>query len=229
MMTTETTKSVGAVDRLDALAFGDLLILVGEGINPSTGWKNWFEPLRAPNLYRFCQEAPSGIVLPVLMPFKVSNVFPWNQSAEVTVEKLDNGQVVPVKVPVRPASSYEQRELEFFFPGHWVLAAVKRTLSSTVDSTVQADTPPYVLHLGSFDLPFGCASLAYPTRARRFHLYVEARVNVDEDIVKAAIESCLRKSAIAAALLMLLTPIGWAGGTAAFETLLKGCLISELE
>jgi hypothetical protein len=224
-----TNKSVGTLESVEALSFLKALFLVGSGTNPTTGWKNWFEPERSPDHYAFVQEQPTGLVLNVLMPFVAIGVFSGTTARAVFVRQKVNGHEQEVEVPVRSASIIEARMLQRFITGKGNIEpdGSLRTEVEIAGAAQANDIPIYRRHLGSIDIPFGCASWQHPLRARRFDLYLEVRVGEAQDVEHAVLE-CLQQSGVAAALITLFTPIGWATGTGIFQSLLASCLATKL-
>lgn len=92
---------VGSAELIEAFLFDKTLILVGYGKNLTTGWKNWFEPIRMLDHYVFKQEAPSGPTGDVVLPFLAVNAFSSHVTKTVYVLKSSNGKETEIEVPVQ--------------------------------------------------------------------------------------------------------------------------------
>ena len=95
---------VGSAELIEAFLLDTTLILVGYGKNSTTGWKNWFEPIKMPNHYVFKQEAPSGPAGNMVVPFLAVNAFTSQSTKAVKVLELSlsDGKETEIEVPVRP-------------------------------------------------------------------------------------------------------------------------------
>lgn len=93
---------VGSTELIEAFLLDKTLILVGYGKNSTTGWRNWFEPIRMPDHYVFKQEAPSGPAGNIVVPFLAVNAFTSQLTKAVKVLELSNGKETEIEVPVRP-------------------------------------------------------------------------------------------------------------------------------
>jgi len=213
---------IGHADQIKAFAHEStkMLWLTASGTNPTTGWKNWFEPERTPNEFAFKQEQPDGIVADIVLPFVVKNTFHLPPGDHVIIREMDGGKEVLKTVPiVRVLCPVELATFAALTPA---VVTTHALLTTSVAPT------NYKLHLGSFDLPFGCATWTNPTRAKHFDIYLEVDVAGTQN-VHDAVADCLKQSAIVTALALLLTPLGWAEGPAVFARLMQACLTSKLK
>lgn len=217
---------LGHLDHITAFEFVHHLWLGGNGTNPTSGWANWIEPIRMPNAYEFQQQPPSGPALQIVVPFKVLGVFPATGAKEVTMRHLVDGKPADVRIHVHAASPIEEAAVLGMVP-EATLQFLKARKGEEGAATAVGAT--FSKHLGTVDIPFLCGTWSNPTRARRYELYLEvdAMLPSPSDIERV-VTDCLKQSAIAAALIVLMTPVGWAAGLGAFEKLLEACLLSKL-
>ena len=217
------TPHLGYADEYRALAYGHVLWLIAKGKNTSTGWRNWFEPLREPADFDFMQEPPSGISAPIVLPFSVLNGFPLPASQDVTIREEKGGIIETKKIKIEHGlCPIDEHVFQTHLPPH-VAAFIDHVRSGRASPGGTSIRK----HLGAFDIPFGCASWTHPLRGKRIDLYLEVDVAGVQDVEGAVVE-CLKESAIAAALPTLLTPIGWAAGATIFVRLLEACLVQKL-
>jgi hypothetical protein len=221
---------LGHLDKVEAREFMGLLRLSGWGSNPTTGWKNWFQPVKdTRDTYDFLQEHPDGIVAPVVLPFRVVNVFPGHGEKEVVIREIDGNKPISLPIPVLEPSQTEIDHFTRFIPGPGVIKLLKE--ASTNEKAGERGAPAGVSfskHLGSIDIPFGCATWSHPTRAKRIDFYLEVDVVGVQD-VEHAVSDCLKQSGIATAVALLLTPLGWAEAIPTFTALMKACLALKLK
>lgn len=215
-----TKTQIGHAEEIKAFSRGKILWLVARGSNPSTGWKNWFEPDKVESEFSFMQQPPDGIFAPIMIPFIVKSSFSLPTDDHVLVREIENGKPTTKRIHIeRKLCPVEEATFAALTPHLVDMHALLKP---------KAPTTSYHLHLGSFDLPFGCASLPHPTRARHFDIYLEVNVAGVQD-VQHAVEDCLKESAIVTALALILTPLGWAVGPATFVRLLQVCLSRKLK
>lgn len=217
---------LGHLDRIDAFEFAQYLCLTGGGTNPTLGWTNWFAAIDAvPNIYEFLQEPPTGVILPVDMPFQTTGVFASNGVKEIAVRHLANGKPIDLRVLVRPISRLEEEAMASILP-----AAVQAYLRNKgSDRTMPEEGASFTMQLGTVDVPFDGGSWNNPQQARRYelHLTVDALVPGAAEIEKAVLE-CFRRGPVAAILASLLTPAGWANGPEDFNKAIEACLLAAL-
>lgn len=213
---------LGSADEFKAFARGNILWLVATGKNKSTGWKNWFEPEKGkgPNMFAFMQEPPSGNAGQVMLPFTAIDTFPLPPDQDVLIREEENGAAVVKTVRI-------ERKLcpveEVFF------ASLTPHFISILPDASRLPQAHIRWHLGSFRIPFGCASWHNPTRAKIIDLYLEVDAGVSQAALESAVTDCLKASAVVAALAVLLTPIGWADGPGVFVAALKVCLTQKIQ
>lgn len=216
---------LGHVDRAEAIWLRpSILVLVGNGTNPSTGWKNWFEPMRTLNHYEFKQEEPDGITAPVILPFHVTNVFHNPDAKEIVIHEIVDGKPGNIRVPVRHATMIDEGLISRLSADAGMAAGL---LERSHDVAAAASGTSARRHLGTVDIPFGCADWKHPLRAKRIEFFLVVEVAGQQEI-ENAITDCLKQSAIAAALATMLTPIGWAAGLGLFKGLVLACLATKL-
>ena len=205
---------------IDAPAYG-LIWITAEGRNPTTGWEQYFTQIGVDH-YEFKNTKPDGIQATVIVPFYTVHPGIRTDGDKVTITYDGSTIDVVVEAPTieeqirfsnlatsSPLSSFNER-------GGFI-----RNKEGSVDSTC------IVNKLGSFDIPFGCATWDYPTRAKRVSFYVRI-CGPSEQNARRALEDCLKEAAVIAALTAVLTPIGWAGAWTAFRSVLTGCLTRKL-
>lgn len=216
----------GHLDRISVFEFSHYLCVTGEGVNPEIGWSNWFAAIDAlPNTYEFLQSAPPGAILPVVTPFRATGVFTSNGVKEVVVRHLVNGRPADVRVQVKPVTRAEEEELLGFMS----VSTLSYLLNKRHDRTVPIVGSSFSMRLGSVDVPFDCGTWNSPERARRHEVFLEVETLLPrkEDIERAVL-ACFERGPAAAALATLLTPTGWAAGTANVRRVLETDLLARL-
>jgi hypothetical protein len=220
--------TLGSLEKVDAFEVLRVLVLSGSGHNPSTGWKNWLAPTKdLANTYDFLQEKPTGYSAPIVLPFTVHDSFPGHGESEVVVRDLEAGKPTEKRIPVRRATVTEEAALLQLIP-----KGLQRYLSdhgAEPRPTPEAGLGPisYSHYLGGINVPFGCATLRNPLRSRHYDFTLVVEVGTPQDVGGAVLD-CLKTTAIAAALAILLTPIGWAAEIPVLESLLTACLAQKL-
>lgn len=210
----------GHLERISAFEFSQYLCVTGEGSTPTIGWNNWFEPIDAvPNIYEFLQAPPVGPTLPVLTPFQALGVFTSNGVKEVVVRHRVNGRPADVRIQVRPVSYAEEQTMLGFLSA----STVSYLRNRGNDRTLPPVGSSFRMRLGSVDVPFDCGTWSSPERARRHEVFLEVETLLPRVAdVERVVLACFERGPAAAALAVLLTPTGWAAGTAsvrrAFET-----------
>ena len=216
---------LGRLDHIEAIEFARQLWLWGSGTNPTSGWRNWLEPIKdIPNTYEFLQDKPTGIVLEVVTPFTVLSAFPYSGAKEVIVREAIDGKPTDKRVPVRKILPIEEQTLGTLLP-----ATTLNYLDAKSADRAILPGATLTIKLGSFDIPGGCFVWTNPLRARRYEFFLEVDALLPSpDDIKRVVLDCLKQGAIAAVLVALLSPIGWAGAIPTFEKVMEACLLSKL-
>lgn len=201
-----------------AYRYMSLLWLEAKGENNTTGWENRFETTENSGEYKFIQTCDSDLVLQVIVPFVVVCPFPDPGNDKVVIDS--DGK--RIEVVVADASPFEQAMLM------GSVAAEAIDIEKLVKTGIGTEAPKETVKhkLLSFDIPFGCATLQNPLRAKRIKVFAEASGPSAEE-AKKAIEECLKQGALAAALAALATP-AWALAFAAFRASFVACVTARL-
>jgi hypothetical protein len=101
--------TLGHLEKAEAIEFVNVLWLIGSGNNPTTGWRNWFQPTKdAQNTYDFLQESPDGTVAPVVVSFRIINAFPGHGESEVIIRELVGNKPTEQKIRVMKALNLDE-------------------------------------------------------------------------------------------------------------------------
>jgi len=220
--------TLGSLEKLGAFEILRVLFVSGSGHNPTTGWKNWFAPTKdLANTYDFLQEKPTGHAGQIITPFTVVNAFPGHGETEVVVRLLEAGKPVEKRIPVLAATVTEEAAALQLMPKGLQRYLADHGAEPGPTPDLAVGIVSYSHYLGGFDIPFLCATWQNPTRARHYDFTLVVEVGTPQN-VEAAVLDCLKTTAIAAAVALLLAPIGWAAEVPVLESLMAACLAQKL-
>jgi hypothetical protein len=208
---------LGYANELHAYAYRGVLFLQAIGTNPATGCRNWFQPARdLDGVYDFMRET-SGGAFNAVVPFNVVDAAVADDLVEVVIRMEKRGTAVRQTLPVIHAVN--EAEASAFAP-----VLPERTSGKLVAPAGERDLAnSFLVHLGTIDIPLGCATMQHPLRSKRMDFLLTVEVALAQDI-ESAVMSCLKQPTITAALSKLLTPVGWAAGMPLVADAMAACL-----
>jgi len=239
---------VGVLESIDAFQSGPQVYLVGEGVNPSTGWINVFLPGFGAGVDMvFAQYMPSGIVLTIMLPFVVTQMLCSEAPMEsLTVRYREHfGPILDKPVPVRQTVTPSYKAVMMRCNPVHIFPANAPAVKEALEQGNKGEGPVLSFFAGtgtvfrraivSLDTPLDCCE-AFPhpnCRGSTTTWYLEVRTPEEKDIA-GALEHCLQEPAVQAVFMSLLSVDVWyddAGSGAARDVLLpllKPCLAARL-
>lgn len=232
---------VGELELITAFEHNNTLYVVGTGMAPSSCWESDFLPDLSPEKpaqLTFCQRKTCDIDIQVQTPFSCVEIVPdheYGKSIRILFRKTGAGPGAAVEsINIRSTLTASDMYVVLHNNPVQVFLADAPELNIAPEATLEVfKKTAYKRVIASFTNPLDCFDPSPPRfKGMRHEWTLQVTTASDRDI-KGAVEDCLRKAAIAAALAAL-SPLLIPGGPplqaaiAAFLAVLKPCLAAKL-